>query len=276
MRYSLIPVTIIAAALAACSQQESAQAPAVPAADKVAEKAMPEKAEAAVKETVEKTEDAVKETVEKAADATTAAVSSAAEKTTEAASSMMDKAKVMATDAAVAAGVPVPLVEQHAPKAVAAIKSFAKTLQGELKAAMSNGGAPNAISVCNEKAPAIAQQLSEESGYTLARVSMKNRNPDQAASGWNKEVLEKFEERLAAGEDINTLAFKTVVTKEDGGQEFRMMKAIPTGKVCLNCHGEEVKPEVEAKLNELYPDDKARGYTEGMIRGAFVVTKDLE
>ncbi len=53
------------------------------------------------------------------------------------------------------------------------------------------------------------------------------------------------------------------------------MKAVPTGKVCLSCHGETVAPEVEQKLAELYPDDKARGYKEGDIRGAFVVVKPL-
>jgi hypothetical protein len=32
---------------------------------------------------------------------------------------------------------------------------------------------------------------------------------------------------------------------------------------------------VTAKLNELYPADKAIGYKEGDLRGAFVVVKNL-
>ena len=59
------------------------------------------------------------------------------------------------------------------------------------------------------------------------------------------------------------------------GNEFRFMKAIPTGAVCLKCHGTDLSPAVTAKLTELYPDDKATGFKEGDLRGAFVVVKNL-
>lgn len=54
------------------------------------------------------------------------------------------------------------------------------------------------------------------------------------------------------------------------------MKAIPTAGLCLQCHGTAINPEVSAKLNELYPHDKAVGYREGDIRGAFLVTSKLD
>jgi hypothetical protein len=54
------------------------------------------------------------------------------------------------------------------------------------------------------------------------------------------------------------------------------MKAIPTGAVCLACHGETIAPPIAAKINELYPQDQATGFREGDLRGAFVVTKTLE
>jgi hypothetical protein len=53
------------------------------------------------------------------------------------------------------------------------------------------------------------------------------------------------------------------------------MQAIPTGALCLQCHGENISPEVQAELARLYPEDKATGYSAGDIRGAFVVTRDL-
>ena len=61
----------------------------------------------------------------------------------------------------------------------------------------------------------------------------------------------------------------------DGKRQFRFMKAIPTGALCLQCHGSSISPEVSARLAELYPDDKATGYATGDIRGAFVVTRNL-
>ena len=55
------------------------------------------------------------------------------------------------------------------------------------------------------------------------------------------------------------------------------MKALPTQGLCLNCHGSEDKmaPEVKARLSELYPNDKATGYSEGQIRGALTVKRPL-
>ncbi len=54
------------------------------------------------------------------------------------------------------------------------------------------------------------------------------------------------------------------------------MKAIPTGGVCLSCHGQRISQPVEAKLERLYPNDRARGYELGDIRGAFTITQPLD
>lgn len=66
------------------------------------------------------------------------------------------------------------------------------------------------------------------------------------------------------------------VVENDGKKQLRFMKALPTGSVCLNCHGSNIKPEVQAKITELYPEDKATGYQEGQVRGAIVVLKTLK
>ena len=54
------------------------------------------------------------------------------------------------------------------------------------------------------------------------------------------------------------------------------MKAIPTQPLCLACHGQEIAPPVAEKLAELYPGDKATGFEEGDLRGAFVVVRQLD
>ncbi|MPQ96322.1 DUF3365 domain-containing protein, partial [Thioclava sp. JE_KL1] len=56
---------------------------------------------------------------------------------------------------------------------------------------------------------------------------------------------------------------------------YRYMKPIPTGAVCLSCHGTHIAPAVKQKLNELYPHDKAVGFNKGDIRGAFSFSKTL-
>jgi hypothetical protein len=154
------------------------------------------------------------------------------------------------------------------------IKQFAVALQTELKAAMQAGGPVAAIGVCNEKAIPITEQVSVEQGIKLMRVSLKNRNPDNAPNDWQTSVLEDFENRKAAGSDVGSIAWSETVTV-DGKQEFRFMKAIPTAAVCLACHGTNLAPEVSRTLAELYPQDRATGFSEGDIRGAFVATRSL-
>jgi hypothetical protein len=44
---------------------------------------------------------------------------------------------------------------------------------------------------------------------------------------------------------------------------------------CLMCHGDNIDPATAAKLDELYPQDQARGYTAGQVRGAFTLKKKL-
>ncbi|RTZ58932.1 MAG: hypothetical protein DSZ33_05205 [Gammaproteobacteria bacterium] len=156
----------------------------------------------------------------------------------------------------------------------AAVKSFMTQLKGELQAGMKAGGPVNAIDVCHTKAPEITSSVSKEKGWEIGRTSLKTRNPANKPDQWELAVLKKFEQRKAAGEDPKKMEYSEVV-ETDGKQTFRYMKAIPTGAICLTCHGEKVAPEVEAKLKELYPEDQALGYKEGDIRGAFTIKQPI-
>ncbi|MGF1546435.1 MAG: DUF3365 domain-containing protein [Thiotrichales bacterium] len=163
-------------------------------------------------------------------------------------------------------------IDQRIASSKASIQTLAQGLAAELEAAAEKGGPLNALDVCNTKAAAIAQKLSAEQGMKLSRVSLKNRNVKNAAEGWTKTVLTGFETRFSAGEGIDKMEHHEVV-EVDGKREFRFMKAIPIRSACLGCHGTEIKPEVQAKITELYPSDKATGYKTGDLRGAFVVVQ---
>ena len=160
-------------------------------------------------------------------------------------------------------------------RAKGAIRQFAGALQVELKTAMQAGGPVTAIGVCNTQAMPITAKVAAEQGMQLSRVSLKNRNPANAPNEWQVSVLEGFDRQKAAGKDITKLAWSETVNVY-GSQEFRFMKAIPTGELCLKCHGSRLEPEVGQILAELYPEDRATGYREGDIRGAFVVTRKLD
>jgi len=155
------------------------------------------------------------------------------------------------------------------------IKQFASALQAELKAAMQAGGPVAAIGVCHTQAMPITASVAAEHDMQLSRVSLKNRNPANVPNEWQTAVLENFDRQKATGKDITRLTWSETVDL-DGSQEFRFMKAIPTGELCLKCHGSKLAPEVGQILAELYPGDRATGYNDGDIRGAFVVTRKLD
>jgi len=154
------------------------------------------------------------------------------------------------------------------------IKQFGSTLKGQLVGAMKEGGPVKAIEFCNISAPGIAADIAAASGWEVGRTSLKTRSEANTPDSWELKVLQQFEAKKSAGTAPATLEYSEVV-EVDGKKSFRYMKAIPTEKACLNCHAATIAPDVEAKLHELYPNDNARGFNEGDIRGAFSLTKPL-
>lgn len=160
--------------------------------------------------------------------------------------------------------------EEQLIAAKGAIKTLAETLKGELQTAMQAGGPTAAIEVCKTRAMVLTRQIGHEKHMQLARVSLKYRNPANSPNHWQTNVLQEFERQLIQGNDINTLSWSETADVDDG-KEYRFMKAIPTGGVCLACHGTQLSPEISQILAELYPNDLATGFNQGDIRGAFVV-----
>jgi hypothetical protein len=152
------------------------------------------------------------------------------------------------------------------------VPKLLEVLSGEI----AKGGHASAIPVCRDKAPQMAKALSEQTGWTIRRVSLKNRNPKATPDAWEAGVLDEFDRRLAAGEDPAKIDKFEIVTAE-GKRTARYMKALPTQELCLACHGtpEKISPEVQTKLGELYPGDKAVGYSAKQIRGAITAKKGL-
>jgi hypothetical protein len=155
-----------------------------------------------------------------------------------------------------------------------AVKQLFNSLSSTLVAAMKAGGPAQAIAACNINAQPLTQGVSSSLGYEVARTSLRLRNPENEADAWEIKVLQQFEARKAAGEELMKMEYHEVVERE-GKRQFRYMKAIPAGKPCMTCHGDLVAPEVLKKIRELYPMDQATGFKPGDLRGAFTITRDL-
>ncbi|MCB1702474.1 MAG: DUF3365 domain-containing protein [Pseudomonadales bacterium] len=156
-------------------------------------------------------------------------------------------------------------------QAGALAREFVSLLKPQLKQAIAEGGPASAIAVCADLAPAIADALSESSGWDVERVSLKSRNASRAVPDpWQRTVLLDFATRQAAGEDASNMSFGEVV----GGQ-YRYMQAQAVEPLCLVCHGKGLSDEVQDALEQYYPDDTATGYSLGQVRGAISLSRDM-
>ncbi len=164
----------------------------------------------------------------------------------------------------------------HVEEARRLVGKFASRLKKELKAALKKGGPVNAIETCHLKAPDIAKDISRESHWDVRRTSLKVRNLEDAPDKWETTVLERFEQLNRANAPEEAMEYSEIVPGKNGGRVFRYMKAIPTMRICLKCHGEKIDPKVQKQLDSLYPFDQATGFTEDDLRGAFSLTLPLK
>ncbi|MBH88230.1 MAG: hypothetical protein CMJ12_03620 [Pelagibacterales bacterium] len=155
-------------------------------------------------------------------------------------------------------------------KSKSAIKELSISLQKSLKSVLKESGPIVAIEYCNIAALAITSDTSNFNKISIKRTSLKLRNKSNKPDKWEIDVLNSFEKRKNSGEEISTLNYQNIYT-ENNEIFYRYMKAIPTVKACLTCHGSNRNPKVVIKLSELYPDDSAYNYVIGEIRGAFSV-----
>jgi hypothetical protein len=165
--------------------------------------------------------------------------------------------------------------KQLAAESRAAVEALAVELKTALQSSLKSEGPLKAVAVCNTQAPLLAGKVSAEKSMRVGRTSLKTRNDANAPDAWETAVLEQFEERQAAGEAVTALEY-SAITRDNGNRVFRYMKAIPAGDVCLVCHGQHIPDDLSTTLDALYPNDKARGFSKGDIRGAFTVTRAIQ
>lgn len=143
----------------------------------------------------------------------------------------------------------------------------AKSSLGEkLAQAIGEKGVPGAIEFCNLNAISITDSVSKSLNASIKRVSDKPRNKANQAREGELFYIDMCKKALAADKEL-----KPFISQDDN--KFMGYYPIVTNQICLSCHGDSknIGTETLAKINSLYPDDKATGYKENEVRGLFVV-----
>lgn len=143
-------------------------------------------------------------------------------------------------------------------QALAARDALMGKLKNRLMEVVSKDGFAAAISVCKEDAPRLAKEVSEEQGLAIGRTSHRLRNATNQPPAWAESLVK------------DKVSKPTYLISEKG---LAALLPIPTGPLCLNCHGTKdgIPADILAALQEQYPADEATGFEEGDIRGWFWV-----
>ncbi|MCB1164772.1 MAG: DUF3365 domain-containing protein [Leptospiraceae bacterium] len=146
-------------------------------------------------------------------------------------------------------------------------EAFKTELMKNLTEAIQNDGTAAAIERCKIVSPEMEKKHSDKA--RIYRISDRPRNPNHSPNEFEAAVLKLWKARLDSGEKIGPVAFKTA-------SDFYVVAPIVLkADLCLQCHGKNINTEVQSKLAELYPEDRATGYSMRELRGAFVARKSL-
>jgi hypothetical protein len=121
-----------------------------------------------------------------------------------------------------------------------------------------------AITSCHLDATAATQRVGRYEGIAAGRTSDRLRSPTNAPKAWAAPFV-----KAHAGRSARSVEGFVV----DLGEKVGVLRPIAQRPQCAGCHGpaERLFPAVKAVLADLYPADRATGFTEGEIRGWFWV-----
>lgn len=142
-------------------------------------------------------------------------------------------------------------------------KDLKMSLMKNLSEKISKDGPVEAVPFCHANVKPIAQGAAKErlAKYEFGRTSHKVRNVQNAPKDWALKYLKEFQGTKKTEKSRPYLIHKL----EDSKRVY--LEPLYVEAKCLLCHGESVSQNIKTKVQELYPQDKATGFTLGEFRG---------
>lgn len=150
-------------------------------------------------------------------------------------------------------------------------------LRGQLIREMQMSGPVRSLVVCKYICPEILSAQSRKTGWRIAAVSLKPRNPSLGMpDAWEQKVLADFDRRAAKGEKAETLEIAEIVS-EPQASYFRYARVMMVERLCLPCHSsrDKLPQAVKAQLAIDYPFDKAVDFRVGEVYGIVSIKHGL-
>lgn len=148
------------------------------------------------------------------------------------------------------------------------IKMLGGTLKSQLKAQLqADPSGLSAIGFCTAQAQLITNEVNTQlPDYAkVRRTSLRTRNSMNKPDRKDIEIMKEIEDSIK-----NKRATAMMVRKVNTKEATRYYKPLIAETACLKCHGENISPEIQAVIQESYPDENASHYTLGAFRGVIV------
>ncbi len=147
----------------------------------------------------------------------------------------------------------------------ALLAPFKAALQQALKSGLAEGPAA-AVDACRLEAPELARRASQD-GVRVGRTSHRLRNPANVAPEWVVPILDRYRTEPSNRKPA-------AVALGEGRTGY--VEPIVLAPLCATCHGEALAPDLAARIEALYPEDRAVGFRPGELRGVFWVEMPAE
>ncbi len=125
-----------------------------------------------------------------------------------------------------------------------------------------------ALEYCKNNALKITDSLAKVHGVEIKRTSYRLRNPENKPTDQEEKIMKIFKQRI-----LKNLKPEPYLHYDVNGNPHVYIPII-TQEKCLMCHGDpnkEIPQEINNKLAELYPGDKAIFFKPGDLRGIWSI-----
>lgn len=145
--------------------------------------------------------------------------------------------------------------------------ALVQKLGGELKAQMAKNGPVAALGFCSSQAMTLTKEVSDTTHYSVKRVTLHERNPQNRANAQESRILSAWQNKLKEAQPLPAYEIDS-----DGTIDHFYKPIFINNEACLKCHGAvDQGSEIGKAIQAAYPTDKATGYKMGDLRGMIAV-----
>lgn len=144
-------------------------------------------------------------------------------------------------------------------------------LSARLQQAMKEGGPAHAVDFCSLNALPIVDSLSSTYGAHIRRTSDRVRAPHDKPDAEEARIMDAMLAEWEAGGRTPNVPARAIAHGDSIAFYAPIYISSPA---CLKCHGDpdgSMDASALSMINERYPDDQAKGYGPGDLRGLWSI-----